>query len=544
MVCVSPNLIGFGGLNPQIDEACDPQQIIQTTKGWWNQIDSFQNRIKQARNNGEQITTPVTKFLARWGNNQQLLNVVSNLMVKTSKSFEDLSEDDVYCNLNISDASQGTLFASQLAMTFKTYHIRHTKNEFKNFINIKNSTNIPTLTDEEFIQKYGPKPWDLVNEILSKAGLDYEVVSPELIDTESTYKLRLIDKSNRTDISANDLSTGEKVLMPLALAIYNTQESSGKPDVLILDEPDAPLHPQYSKLLIDTLRDVVVAKAGVRVIVTTHSPSTAAICPDNSLFEMNRETKIPEMISVSRGIDVLTAGIPHLKVSIESRRQIFVESKYDVMYFQMLYKIISRTSSLEYQPIFLEPHSGSSNCSDVESIVRRLREAGSDLARGIIDWDGGKSDCHPIYVLGGGKRYAIENYILDPLYVALALIRAGKRALSDFCVVGLNTYVDASKITNEDAQSIANSLLSSVGVSLDDSTSCILKNGWIINLPKSFLVMQGHQWEKLLIEVIPELRAVSSRTGDAGLKLGVLQVIEEFPQFLSVDIEETLIKIT
>lgn len=25
-------LIGFGGLNPQIDEACDPQQIVQNSK--------------------------------------------------------------------------------------------------------------------------------------------------------------------------------------------------------------------------------------------------------------------------------------------------------------------------------------------------------------------------------------------------------------------------------------------------------------------------------------------------------------------------------
>ncbi|MEG0009928.1 MAG: hypothetical protein RR721_05655 [Aeromonas sp.] len=39
-------LVGFGGLNPQIDEACDPQQIIQTTKSWWGQIEGIQNSLK------------------------------------------------------------------------------------------------------------------------------------------------------------------------------------------------------------------------------------------------------------------------------------------------------------------------------------------------------------------------------------------------------------------------------------------------------------------------------------------------------------------
>lgn len=532
-------LIGFGGLNPQIDEACDPQQIVQNTKNWWGQIQTYQANLKQARDSGEQINGPITNFLARWGQNPQLFSVINSVTSKTSKSFEDLLEDDVYFNLNISDANQGTLFASQLALIFKTYHIRYTKNEFKKFLNEKNGSDLPTISDEEFHKKYGPKPWDLVNEILKKAGLTYEVVSPEAIDTESTYKLRLIDRLDDTDISANDLSTGEKVLMSLAIAIYNTQESSGKPDVLILDEPDAPLHPQYSKLLIDTLRDIVVAKAGVRVVVTTHSPSTAAMSPVNSLFEMNREKKIPEMISLNRGIEVLTDGIPHLKVSIDSRRQIFVESKYDVLYFQRLFQIIQRITPLGYQPIFLEPHSGSSNCSDVESIVMRLHEAGSDVVRGIIDWDGNKSDQHPIYVLGRGRRYAIENYLLDPLYVALALVRAGKKTLNDFSVSHLSTYVEASRITAQDVQNISNLVIISAGLALENLVPCKMQNGWSINLPAAFLNMRGHDWEAALVKCIPELKAISSRNGDAGLKLGLLQVVEEFPQFLSVDIFET-----
>ncbi|QBH95556.1 ATP-binding cassette domain-containing protein [Limnobaculum zhutongyuii] len=537
-------LIGFGGLNPKIDETCEPHQITQNTKNWWMQIQQYQTSLKQAQNMGETFSDPITQFLPRvTGNNESILKVVRGIISKTSKPFEALTEDDVYFNINLADATPGTIFASQLALVFKTYHTRYIKNEFNRFRNARNKTNISTLTDEQFFNIYGPKPWCLVNEILAKADLSYEVVSPEEIDIDSAYKLHLIDKSNGTEISANDLSTGEKVLMSLALAIYNTQESSGKPDLLILDEPDAPLHPQYSKLLIDTLKDVVVEKADVRVILTTHSPSTAAMCPNNSLFEMNRETKLPEMISTNRGIEVLTDGIPHLKVSLDNRRQIFVESKYDVLYFQRLFQIVHRSDPMDYQPIFLEPHSGTSNCSDVESIVTRLSEAGNDVVRGIVDWDGIRKEKYPVYILGKGRRYSIENYLLDPLYVAFALVRAGKKKLVDFSVSDLDTNIEISKITEGDAQNISNNLISITGIKLEKIVSCVLQNGWSILLPEEFLRMRGHDWETLLLKKIPELNAISNRNGDSGLKLGVLQVIEEFPQFLSMDIRETFISI-
>lgn len=534
-------LIGFGGLNPQIDEACDPQQITQNTKNWWGQIEHYQHNLINARSNGEQISGPIENVLGRWGHNPQVLSIIKSVTQKSGRTFEQLSEDDVYFNLNIAEANSGTLFASQLALIFKTYHVRYTKNKFKKFLNLEKNTNIPTLSDDEFLSIYGPKPWVLVNEILTKAGLTYEVVNPEAIDSESTYRLRLVDRVTGTEISANDLSTGEKVLMSLALAIYNTQESSGKPDVLILDEPDAPLHPQYSRLLIETLRDVVVSKAGVQVVITTHSPSTVAMCPDNSLFEINRNTKIPEMVSISRGLEILTDGIPHLKISTDNRRQIFVESKLDVIYFQRLHQITSRFSNIGYTPIFLEPHSGTSNCTDVESIANRLHESGSDLVRGIIDWDGKNIDKHPIYVLGGGNRYSIENYVLDPLFLGLALVRLGKRSLSDFSIPHLHTYIDAAKLTNEEAQKISDHITLATGISDTSTANCELHNGWVLKLPTQFLMMRGHDWEKSVLLCIPELYAISSKNGDAGLKLGIMQVIEEFPQFLSTDISRTLL---
>ncbi|MGL6607006.1 hypothetical protein [Aeromonas hydrophila] len=126
-------LIGFGGLNPQIDEACDPQQITQNTKNWWGQIEQYQRNLKNARNNGEQMSGPIEHSLSRWGHNPQLFSIINSVTQKTGKTFEQLSEDDIYFNLDISQANSGALFASQLALIFKTYHVRYTKINLKSF---------------------------------------------------------------------------------------------------------------------------------------------------------------------------------------------------------------------------------------------------------------------------------------------------------------------------------------------------------------------------------------------------------------------------
>ena len=56
------------------------------------------------------------------------------------------------------------------------------------------------------------------------AGLTYQVNHPEGTNKELDFKLHLKDVNTGTEIQVNDLSTGEKVLMSLALSIYNVVE--------------------------------------------------------------------------------------------------------------------------------------------------------------------------------------------------------------------------------------------------------------------------------------------------------------------------------
>ena len=125
--------------------------------------------------------------------------------------------------------------------------------------------------------------------------------------------------------------------MSLAMAIYNSAKKNIKNKILLIDEPDAALHPQFSKFLLETIKTYIVNKAGVKVIITTHSPTTVAMADEESIFEMNLEEKIPHKVSKEKALSILCEGIPSLRVSIDKQRVVFVESSYDAENYHKIF---------------------------------------------------------------------------------------------------------------------------------------------------------------------------------------------------------------
>jgi hypothetical protein len=54
----------------------------------------------------------------------------------------------------------------------------------------------------------------------------------------------------------------------------------------LLDEFDAHLNPQMSKMFIEIVNDILIQAFDIQVIMTTHSPSTVAYIPEENLFWM------------------------------------------------------------------------------------------------------------------------------------------------------------------------------------------------------------------------------------------------------------------
>ncbi len=108
----------------------------------------------------------------------------------------------------------------------------------------------------------------------------------------------------------------------------------------------------------------------------------------------------------------------------ENRRQVFVESKNDVYYYERFYDVLKDKLETEKALHFISSGTdGSGDCNQVKEIVRTLRKFGSKIVFGIVDWDGTNAEGEGVFVLGGGTRDAIENFIFDPLLLGIFLFR-------------------------------------------------------------------------------------------------------------------------
>jgi hypothetical protein len=249
------------------------------------------------------------------------------------------------------------------------------------------------------------------------------------------YSLRLRDRQTNEIIAAIDLSSGEKVLLQLVLWLFTAGKDGVFPKLLLLDEPDAHLHPSMTQQFLDVISEVLVNKYGVRVIITTHSPSTVALAPDNSVFQLERgATSILPVSSLSDIISVLTAGL--VTVSRASKF-CFVEDEDDADFYETIREVLSDYGpsrdpmALRMSPsIAFIPASigmGASKLSGGSSVVakwvNKLDAEPLDRAfLGIVDQDNRNASSPRIRVIG---RYSFENYLLDPLVIFALLVEEG-----------------------------------------------------------------------------------------------------------------------
>ncbi len=178
----------------------------------------------------------------------------------------------------------------QLGKIIWDYYERLYHNQVNEFENTKHGGSRIVLSQEEFSKKYGDKPWEILNKILkSFDNLDYQVNSPDGTDIFLNYELKLIHtKKESLEIGFDLLSSGERVLMALVASIYKSLSDKHFPDILLLDEIDASLHPSMIKNLLEVIHNIFIKK-GIKVILVTHSPTTVALSPSESIFVMNKE---------------------------------------------------------------------------------------------------------------------------------------------------------------------------------------------------------------------------------------------------------------
>ena len=516
--------IRFGELNPKIDEKCEYLSFTSNQKQAWHKV---KNKIDEYQNFKQNHNYSIDQYFSIGGDRRAVLEKWVELADGDVNSITEEWFNEHY------KIPSNEILTSQMASIFKLYHTHLFDNDYRKYLNEKRGKSYPVLTDEEFEKEYGPKPWELINGMLLRAGLTYQVNHPEDSSRELDFILHLTDVNSGTEIQVNDLSTGEKVLMSLALSIYNTKEVTARPDILMLDEPDAALHPEYSKVLMDSVVESIVKEAGVKVIISTHSPMTVALAPEESIFLMDKRQGRPVKISKQNAVNILTRDLDNIRLSYEKRRQVFVESKYDVQYYNRIISLLSQ--ELPTVPQFLPPKSSDgSNCDEVKGIVNELRRMGNDMVYGVIDFDGKHHSSNYILILGEGKRYAIDNYVFDPIFVAFLLIRKGILGTKD---MGLEEYsfVKLQNLDDTEVQKMIDYVISELGFSTGNTVDYTVQSGKVFKATQEYFMCNGHDLETKIKDKWKPLNGIA-HGGDNILKNYMLdKVCKEYPEYISMD---------
>lgn len=353
----------------------------------------------------------------------------------------------------------------------------------------------------------GPTPWDVVNESLQVAGFPYEVISPTTVGLTETYDLMMKDKVSGKKVRPTDLSSGEQVLLQLTLWLFSSGKEGVFPKILLLDEPDAHLHPSMTVQFLDVISEVLVRKHGVRVVMTTHSPSTVALAPEGAVFEMKRsEFEVHLVTDRAAILSMLTAGL--VTVS-RATHFCFVEDEGDVEFYNAILDILTDAG----------PSKDPKSIRDIPSLVFIAASVGRGIDKtpggktivekwidkldappltttflGVLDRDNANQASARIKVIG---RYSFENYLLDPINVfSLLLDNNTAPTISGLKITSGDEHTLRS-LPNADLQAITDIITSRVE-SLNSSLVAIPRvqieytRGMRVEAPKWVVDHRGH----------------------------------------------------
>lgn len=374
---------------------------------------------------------------------------------KLGKLPSELSEQDVIFNYR--GVARDFFDGHDLAMVFNSYLKTKSDNRYNKWLaTSEGQAGIDYMESDEFDRLYGRQPWDVLNDLMRSAfGGKFQFSEPKSHRSEPDVPVELIDLSDSRAVGVDQLSSGEKTLLWLVLALFNIQYQSNNvwapPKLLLLDEPDAFLHPSMTLQLFGFLKLFAVEFNSV-IVLTSHSPTTIALAPDDSIFVV-QAAGLNKVVKDS-AIAELLVGVSQISIDPRNRRQVFVESHYDVDIYDSLYnrlRVLGYLDSLvslhfvssgakvaegvltdslrtffgiesdERVKGFIAAVNGVGSCSHVIAHVNSLRGDGNGKVRGLIDWDARNKAENGVEVLAPDLAYTIENIALDPIAVLSVL---------------------------------------------------------------------------------------------------------------------------
>jgi hypothetical protein len=272
-------------------------------------------------------------------------------------------------------------------------------------------------------------PISIFNQLCLSFAVDFEL--PPLTNIRRPYLARLMDREG-FKVDWQELSSGEQVIFRIICWLFYYKTTNHLyPRLLLLDEPDAHLTPRMTRRFLDHLYEVIHARLGIAVIMTTHSPNTVALSEERSLYELVRlGGGRRELVKTSRreALAKLSEGLLFVQ---EDTRLVFVEGIDDVPFYEKFYATAIAHYELPNAPSLkfisastANPDSG--GCTRVIETIARFKSTSIEsLVCGVIDHDENNKPDRNLWVL---PRYSIENYLYDPVIILHTLVLQGKQA--------------------------------------------------------------------------------------------------------------------
>lgn len=484
----------------------------------------------------------------------QDLFFLSKIAKKLNKTVGQLEVKDIEDNFPLGGYSDSLykiydLFYKDYKIIFDRYYELWEENlERQYWFNEKGELVGEFFTDEEFYEEFGEPPWIILNKIIKEAKLGFSVDMPESLHKYKSSSFRLKNDINGQSLAIEKLSSGERVIMSLFFALYNATLELSPPKMLLMDEADASLHPSLTKQFLDIIENVFVKDKGIKVILSTHSPSTVALAPEESLYVMNKTAPRIEKTTKDKAIRILTEGVPSLSINYENRRQVFVESENDVVFYDKFYEKLKNKLIPEISLNFIssgesrtDKHGQKvSNCEQVINITHTLRDAGNKFIFGIIDWDNKNRSSNGVKVLGEGKRYNIESYIFDPILTSAFLLREKFVSRQDLGLNDDETYTNFKNFSVERLQVISNFITNKINTLVKSSDTSKVRvrysTGKELVIPQWYLIHPGHSLEEQLKKAFAQLNKFHK---EGELKKEIInKIVDDIPEFIPMDMLE------
>lgn len=439
------------------------------------------------------------------------------------------------------------LFQQAFARLFVCYRDLKVENSLKRLAHEEDKQSPAPLTDDQFIEKFGQPPWLFVNRALVEANLDFEIDHPNLHSLDP-YQPRLRKISTGGAVYFANLSSGEKIIMSFAFCLYYSQDgrqSMQYPKLLLLDEIDAPLHPSMTRGLLKTITETIVKKNQVKVVLTTHSPTTVALGPEEALYVLDSVNGLAKTTK-AQALNALTVGVPTLAIQYEGRRQVFVESPNDAALYDLAHALLKdrlgSERSLQFVATGVKTSTGqhlNTGCDQVKRLVNELEDAGNESVYGLIDWDGRNDPTGRIFVIGHNRRNGLENVLLDPLLLAAFISRhCLKRHGADIGLPASASYFSFCSSSTAELQRVVDAVQSKV---LRDAAPVSERSDYLgglsLDLKRAYLRMDDHDLEAAVLAAFPALNAFNRPS----LKYAIVDtVIRDSPDFTPRSLVDSL----